>query len=154
MSDLCPACDQLTDAGRWCIHCGTYIPTYEEMFDATRVFASRNLTPEALRKYQTELGLRVADIGTGQECTTRKKPFSLYYYEPIDEQQKPDRNGKILDEVFANNIKRFHLESMGPGQWWMCLEWADGISLDIWMGVVNPRAKSYAMTEENWEENP
>jgi len=59
-----------------------------------------------------------------------------------------DMNGvPVFDEFIAHNA-RIHIEAMGDAQWWIGVE-VDGRMWHINIGAKSPRAKGYAICEED-----
>lgn len=53
-----------------------------------------------------------------------------------------------LDEFVAHNVT-VHFEAMGESQFWIGITLPDGRSWTINCGAANPRAKGYAICEED-----
>ena len=55
---------------------------------------------------------------------------------------------EVLDEFIATNAT-VHFEAKGPAAWWIGIDLPDGRHYAINCGANNPRAKGYAICEED-----
>lgn len=60
----------------------------------------------------------------------------------------PDHGTEEFDEFVAHNAT-VHFEAMGQASWWIGVDLPDGRHFAINCGAVNPRAKGYAICEED-----
>lgn len=68
--------------------------------------------------------------------------------DPIIRYATLDNGETEFDEFVAHNAT-VHVEAMGETSWWIGVTLPDGRSWAINLGAVNPRAKFYAICEED-----
>lgn len=60
---------------------------------------------------------------------------------------RADYVGDHLDDLVVTDVALVHFEAMSANTWWIGITTTDGREIHINCGAVNPKAKSWAVTD-------